>query len=37
MNYYHGKMDDFRVYNKILTEAQIVSAMNNVSAYSPAL
>ena len=31
MNYYHGKMDEFRVYNKILTEAQILSAMNNVS------
>ena len=33
MNYYHGKMDEFRVYNKILTEAQILSAMNNVSQY----
>ena len=34
MNYYHGYMDDFRVYNKILTEAQIISAMNNVCQFS---
>ena len=35
MNYYHGLMDDFRVYNKILTEAQIISAMNNVAPPTP--